>query len=197
MRASDDTNDILTNLIHLFLENYEREENILRNGSNYALDCVDLTYVQFHTIQLKRGSSYIPSPKWISDKKATINPKNRNDNLCFSDSIIAALHHEKTGKDPQRISKLRPFISNYNWKDINFPAGKKDWNTFVRNNKYIALNLFSAHATEKKISLIRRSDYNLKRKHVIDLLMITDNQNNWNYLAIKKHEKTNQRSYIK
>ena len=35
-------------------------------------------------MQLKRGSSYIPSPKWISDKKATINPKNLNDNFCLA-----------------------------------------------------------------------------------------------------------------
>ena len=46
-------------------------------------------------------------------KKATINPKNDN-NECFKDGIIAALNHEKIGKNPQRISKIKPFINNYN-----------------------------------------------------------------------------------
>ena len=39
-----------------------------------VFDCVDLMLVQFHSIQLKRGSSYIPSPKRIEKKNATINP---------------------------------------------------------------------------------------------------------------------------
>ena len=185
MRAGDDAEDIITKLIDAFLENYEREENIHRNGSGFIFDCVDLTLVQFHSIELKKGKSYIPSPKWISDKKATINRQNMNDSYCFADSIVAALHHEEIGKNPHRISKLRPYISNYNWKDINFPAGQKDWKTFERNNKDIALNIFSAHPNDKKLNLIRRSDCNHKRQHIVDLLMITGNQNNWHYLAIR------------
>ena len=33
-----------------------------------------------HKVMLKRGSSYIPSPEWIANKKCTINPKDINDN---------------------------------------------------------------------------------------------------------------------
>ena len=103
MRAGDNTDDILNKFLESFLENYEREENILRNGSNNVFDCVDLTLVQFHSIELKRGSSYIPSPKWISDKKATINPQNTKCNYCFVYSIVATLLHEEIIEDPQRI----------------------------------------------------------------------------------------------
>ena len=53
MRTEDDTDDIITMLLESFLENYETEENIPRNESGYVLDCVDLTLVQFHSIQLK------------------------------------------------------------------------------------------------------------------------------------------------
>ena len=175
MRVGDDTNDIINKIVDLFFENYEREENILHNGSNYVFDCIDLTLAQLHSIELKRGSSYIPSPKWVLDKRATINPKNLNDENCFAYALVAKLHHEEINKNPQRISKLKPYISNYNWKDINVPAGQKDWKKFERNNKDIALNIFSAYPTETKINLIRRSDYNHKRKHIVDLLMITDN----------------------
>ena len=49
MRTKDDTDDIITKLLESFLENYEREENILRNGSGYVFDCVDLALVQFHS----------------------------------------------------------------------------------------------------------------------------------------------------
>ena len=185
IRTKDHTDDILTKLLQSFLENYEREKNILRNGIGYVFDCVDLTLLQLHSIELKRGSSYIPSPKWIEKKKATINPQNTKDNYCFAYSIVAALHHEEIGKNPHRIKKLMPYINNYNWKKINFPSEQKDWKTFERNNKDIALKIFSAHPTDKKLNLIRKSDYNHKRQHIVDLLMITDNQNNWHYLTIK------------
>ena len=98
IRTKDDTDDIPTKLLESFLENYEIRENILRNGSVYVFDCVDLTLVQFHCIELKRGSSYILSPKWIEKKKVTINPENTKDDYCFACSIVAALHHEKIGK---------------------------------------------------------------------------------------------------
>ena len=42
---------------------------------------------------------------------------------------------------PERISKLRPFIDNYDWTEIEFPAHSKDWRKFECNNKTIALNV--------------------------------------------------------
>lgn len=84
MRSGDVTEDIIVKIYDSFLENYEREENILRNGSDYSFECVDLAIIQFHDVKLKRGNSYIPSPKWVTDKRATINPKNLKDNYCFS-----------------------------------------------------------------------------------------------------------------
>ena len=41
-------------------------------------------------------------------------------------SITVALHHQEIKKNPQRIYKLKPFINNYNWKDIKFPSHSKD-----------------------------------------------------------------------
>ena len=45
------------------MENYEREQDTLRNASNFVFDYVNLTIVKFHSIELKRGGSYIPTPK--------------------------------------------------------------------------------------------------------------------------------------
>ena len=115
MRSGDNTDDITTKLLELFLENYGKEENILRNGSNYVFDCVDSALVFFHTVKLKRGSSYVRFPKWVSDKKATINLQNRKDNCCFvAYSVIATLHHQDISHNPERITKLKPYINSYN-----------------------------------------------------------------------------------
>ena len=140
MRSGENTDDIIIKLLESFLENYEREENILRNGSDSVFDGVNSTLAYFHTIELRRGSSY--------------NPQNRNGNCCFTYSIIAALHHQDISHDPQRITKLKPYISDYNWKDIDFAAGSKKYKIFERNNEDIALNILSVPHNKKEINII-------------------------------------------
>ena len=73
IRSSDDTNNI-NKIFESFLSNYQKEEQILRNSSNYTFESIDMLGIHFHDIKLKRDSSYIKSPDWILNKKATINP---------------------------------------------------------------------------------------------------------------------------
>ena len=49
------------------------------------------------------------SPKWLKDKKSTINSKN-NDYKCFQYAETLALNYDKIDRNPQRISKIKPFI---------------------------------------------------------------------------------------
>ena len=44
-------------------------------GSDFEFDGVNFLYYYFNKISLNRGGSYIDSPKWLKDKKSTINPK--------------------------------------------------------------------------------------------------------------------------
>ena len=55
------------------MNNYQKEEQTLRNGSNYTFGSIDILNIHFHNIKLKRDSSYIDSPKWIKNKRDTIN----------------------------------------------------------------------------------------------------------------------------
>ena len=78
---------------------------------------------------IKRGKSCIKSPEWLISKRATINPKNK-DNKCFQYSITVALNHQNIENHPERISNIKPFIDQYNWEGIiEFPTGIKDWKT--------------------------------------------------------------------
>ena len=69
---------------------------------------------------------FINSPKWLKDKKSTINPKN-NDDKCFQYAVTLALNLDNIDNHPERISKIEPFIDHYSWKDINFPSTSKNW----------------------------------------------------------------------
>ena len=75
---------------------------------------------------MKRAESYIVSPKWLKNKEATISRKIENDDSCFQYAITAALNHQNIGRDLQRISKIKPFINQYNWKETEFPTEQKD-----------------------------------------------------------------------
>ena len=83
-------------------------------GSEFIFDGVDVLYYDLNKVSLNRGKSYTESPEWLKNKKATINPKN-NDNRCFQYALNVALNHEQIKKDPQRTSKIKPFIDQYNW----------------------------------------------------------------------------------
>ena len=62
-------------------------------------------YYNLNKVSLSRSGSYIDSPKWLKNKKATIYPQNKKDDKCFQYALTVQLNYEKIKKDPQRISK--------------------------------------------------------------------------------------------
>ena len=127
IRLGNETDDIVESLTNSFLNNYKREQQVSREKSNLIFDSVDLIQYKFHKTSLKRGSSYIKSPEWIANKKATINPKNTKCNCSFAYSIIVALNHQNIKNHPERIVNFIPFVDQYDWSGIDFPAGIIDW----------------------------------------------------------------------
>ena len=184
IRLGNETDDIIKELINSFLNNYQKEEITLRNGSNFVFESVDLFSYHSHKTSLKRENWYIKSPEWIVNKRATINLKNVSDNECFQYSITVALHHKDIENHPQRITNIEPHICLYNWEGTEFPAGIKDWKRFERNNKTTALNILFVLHNEKTINLACKSKYNRKRENQVVLLMIK-NRKKWHYIALK------------
>ena len=179
-----ETNDIINELFKSFLERYQEGVETKMKGSEFIFESVDLLYYSLHKISLNRGRSYIDSPDWIKNKKATINPKNK-DNECFKYAIAAALNHVKIGKDPERISKIKLFNNNCNWKGTEFPSYAKDWKKCEQNNKTIALNILFVPCNTKQIRPAYISKYNIKSDNQVNVLMIANNDKNWHYLTIK------------
>ena len=70
-----DTDEIIKGLFESYSQKYE--ENLLEKmkGSDFEVDGVNFLYYYFNKISLNRGASYIDSPKWLKNKKSTINPK--------------------------------------------------------------------------------------------------------------------------
>ena len=69
---------LLKKFYESFSQKYqERLEEEKMRGRNFFFDCVDLLHYNLHKISINRGGSYVDSPKWLKNKKATINPKNK------------------------------------------------------------------------------------------------------------------------
>ena len=122
-----DTSDAINKLINYFMKRYHEGLETKMKGSSYIFERIDLLEYHLHKISLNRGSSYIESPEWLHNKGVTINTKTTKDNSCFQYAITAALNYQNIGHHSERISKLKPFINNYNWKDMEFPSHSKDW----------------------------------------------------------------------
>ena len=124
-----DTDEIIKELFRSLLQRYQENLQEKMRGSDFAFDGVNYLYYDLNKLSTSKGESYMDSPKWLKDKKSTINPNN-NDYKCFQYAVTLALNYDKIDRNPQRISKIKPFIEEYNWKDIDFPSTSKDWKKF-------------------------------------------------------------------
>ena len=177
-----DTDEVNKSLFESFLKIYDLNLQDKMKGSDFAFDGVDSLHYEFNKTSINRGGSYIDSPQWLKNEKSTINPKN-NDDKCFQYAVTFALNLNRIDNHPERISKIKPFIDQYNWKDIDFLAMGKDWNKFESNNE-IALNILYVPHNTKKINIAYKSKHNLTREKQAILLMISNGEK-WHSLTVK------------
>ena len=182
--CGSETEEVAEKLIMQLLQKYQDNLQLKMKGSDFIFNGVNYLFYDLNRITISKGGSYIESPKWLKDKKCTINQKN-TDNKCFQYATTLALNFNNIDKHDQRISKIKPFINNYNWNDVNFPTAKKNWNKFELNNKDVAVNILYVPFNTKKIEIAYKSKYNLIRDNQIILFMIR-NGKNWHYLAVKR-----------
>ena len=84
----------------------EQIENPALLNSRFVFNEVLFTNVDFHQLNLTRGSSYFPLPNWLAHKKAIINPKNE-DQECFKWAVIAASRWEEINNNPEKYLNSR------------------------------------------------------------------------------------------
>ena len=169
---ASDINDLIERMLAYIKA---QTENTKLPESGFTLDKIMHLYINFHRLVLTWGSSYTELPKWIKSKKAVINSQNK-DEKCFKWVTIAALHHEEIKHHPERISLLRPYENQYNWKGLEFPVSIKKIDEFEKNNPDIAVNVSLSNKKSQNIYTARRSGHNLKCKKQVNLLMIVDGE---------------------
>ena len=97
-------------------------QNFNQRGSNWRFERVLSLDIHFTEIIPLRGSTFLPLPKKIRDKKAVINMKN-DDDQCFKWSVTRALNPVE--KNSERITKeLKDQSERLDWSGLKFPVKK-------------------------------------------------------------------------
>ena len=108
------------------------------------------------------------------NKKATKNRINKKDNKCFQYAATVALSYEEIKGDPQRITKIKPFINKYSLAGINILSEKNGWKKFEKSNVTIAL--YVLHAEKEKIYSTYVSKHNSNHDKQVYLLIILNEE---------------------
>ena len=153
MQGSD-TDDIINEIFKSFLHNYQEQLKII-NGSKFVFEKVQLRDFKLHRVRLKRDGSYMKSPEWLENKKAIINPKNKNDNECLWWSTICALNYNEIMK-----REFENIVKNIKREYKGFSLQKRDCENFEQNNESIALNVLFSSQDNEEITLIYKSEHN-------------------------------------
>ena len=115
----------------------------------------------------KNDNTYVETSECIKFKKAVLNPKG-NDDKSFQYSITISLYHKEIGNNFNRVTKVKPYVNNFNWNNIIFRPIKQDYETFEINNENISLNIYQFN--NEKISQLYKSNYDRSRE--INLLLL-------------------------
>ena len=113
------TNEIMRDICNSILRRYQGGLQESMRGSDFVFDYVESLNYIFRKVDLKRSGSYIETPDWIKKKKARINVDN-DDDKSFQYSVTVALNYDEKEKHHQRVNKVKPFVSKYDWSEKNF-----------------------------------------------------------------------------
>jgi len=137
-------------------------------GSGWLLGYVSKCTVSTALYRPLSGSSFIPTPTIILNKKAVVNIEN-NDELCFIWSVIAHLHPAK--KDPNRLYHYKKFENELNVEGLTFPLAVADVAKFEKLNSNLRINVLAYE--EKDFIPLYVSKYHDRPIH-INLLLLSD-----------------------
>ena len=132
---------------------------------------------EIHTVDNKpiKGSGYIPLPDFLIKKKSIINIQNKDDNFF--------LHLHPIQKNETRLTDIRKYENDLNFKGIVFPVKRKDIPKFENQNPDLpGINVFSVN-DNNKIYPLRLSQKDCQKS--IDLFLFSKDES-YHYSLIKK-----------
>ena len=143
-------------LIDMFIKKItEQIDTYEKNGSGWYFK--EVLNLEIHTAEFNvmNGSSYIPLPDWILNKKAIVNIENK-DEKCFLWCVLRYLYPRD--KNDTWLTDLKKYENSLNTKGINFPMKLKHISKLEKLNPSLpGINVFSVN-DNKKFYPLRMAD---------------------------------------
>ncbi|CAG8750038.1 14651_t:CDS:2, partial [Dentiscutata erythropus] len=167
------------------------DEAIQESGWSFVR--AEEVFLEISAFRPLRGSSYLSLPEALDKPQlGLINPQNRDDNECFKWCISAYHIREeaiKNNRKPPHLNEIRRLRRNANianYEGIKFPATLHDIDKFEEINPNYAINIFRPVYSEAfgkikvDIDPLHISERNYQVEHMIDLLYLTESEENLN-----------------
>ena len=178
-----------SNIYKYFEIVYENVEQI-SNGEAYKYQeviSINNIYIDIHKTKPLNGSSYIPLPDWIANKKAIINIKNTDDNNCFLYSILCGVLGICDKPHPERVSHYKEHLKILKYEEKDMPMKIDKIIHFEKRNK-LRINVFG-ECDSSIHPLYVSSNRNNEDYKLINLLFIGDKNGNNHYTYIKSFDR--------
>ncbi|VVC38037.1 Zinc finger C2H2-type [Cinara cedri] len=108
-------------------------------GSGFSLNCIGGILLGFYKYQTMGGSSYLPLPEDIINKRAVVNPQNIGEK-CFKWTEVHdyRINHNYTKHE-----------NKYDFSGLTYPTPMADIKNFEKNNNNVSVNVYALEKEEK------------------------------------------------
>ena len=136
--------------------------NYLEKGSGWYFKEIIKLEIYLADYKPMKGESYIKLPEFIKNKNAILNIENKDDK-CFLWCILRYLHPKIN--HGERISDLKKYENDLNFKKIKFPIQVNDITKFENYNLHLpGINVFSVN-DNNKVYPLRINEKDCKKKY--------------------------------
>ena len=157
-------------------------------GSGFKLNTILDCQLQVANYDRIGGSSYVPLPKYVQIKRATINIKNVGDENCFQ---YAMLYTKFQPEDhPDRVYHYKKRLGELDMTGIRTPVEIAQIRKFEKQNKQYSVNVYALDSSKERSrdnKVIMFPMYNTKernRKYHANLLLVASGDKR-HYVVIK------------
>lgn len=154
-------------------------EEFQERDSGWTFLCNSHLEININKYQPFGGSKFIALPKYIRNKRACLNIRNK-DEYCFLWCVVAALY--PTARHPDRISSYPRFQDVLNVNDLSFPITFSDIAVFEKNNPFLNIFVYGLKNEKTVVGPLYQSKNNKSKS--IHLLLLENNTTS-HYCLIK------------
>ena len=149
---------------------------------NKGVVTINNIYIDIYKVKPLNGSSYIPLPAWVANKKAVINIKN-DDNNCFIYSVLCGYLDIYDKSNPERVSQYANHLKLFKYEEKDMPMKIDKIMHFEKRNN-LRINVFGIEENSIYPLYVSSNRSNEEFK-LINLLFIGDRNGNNHYTYIK------------